>query len=82
MSPDTGKPLAVCPWLRKLSGENKYVCDIYDDRPDDCRLYPTSIEEMVRHECEMLEVHDLVNPTLAQKTLDKLMADNRPSLQN
>jgi Fe-S-cluster containining protein len=81
MDPDTGKQLVLCPWLRKLPDQNKYVCDIYDDRPDDCRFYPTSIEEMVRHVCEMLEDHDLTNPKQAQKTLDKLMADNRPPLE-
>lgn len=79
--PDTGEQLAVCPWLRKLPDQDKYVCDIYDDRPDDCRFYPTSIAEMVSHECEMLEDHDLANPKQAQKTLDNLMADNRPPLQ-
>ena len=81
ISPDTGKQLALCPWLSKLPNQNKYICDIYDDRPDDCRYYPTTIEEMVKHECEMLEPHDLADPKQAQKTLDKLMADNRPPLE-
>ena len=81
VNPDTGEPLAMCPWLRKLPNQNKYVCDIYDERPDDCKYYPTTIEEMIKHECEMLEAHDLANPKLAQKTLDTLMADNRPPLE-
>jgi uncharacterized protein len=81
ISPDTGKQLAQCPWLRKLPAQNKYVCDIYNDRPDDCKFYPTTIEEMVELECEMLEAHDLANLKQAQKTLDQLMADSRPPLE-
>ena len=78
MSPDTGKPLELCPWLRKLPNQSKYICDIYDDRPDDCKYYPVTIDQMVEDECEMLEAQDLANPKQAQKTLDKLMADSRP----
>jgi Fe-S-cluster containining protein len=78
MDPDTGEQLTICPWLRKLRDQNKYICDIYDDRPDDCRYYPTTIEEMAQLECEMLESHDLANPRRAQKILDTLMADSRP----
>jgi Fe-S-cluster containining protein len=81
MSPDTGKQLKICPWLRQLPGENKYSCEIYYDRPDDCKHYPVTIEQMVSDECEMLEVQDLVKPGLAQKTLDRLMADSRPPLE-
>ena len=55
----------------------RYVCSIYDDRPNDCRLYPSNIDEMLRDECEMLEPHDLSNTTKAQKTLDELMAESR-----
>lgn len=67
-----------CPWLRKLPGKDTYICRIYFDRPDDCRYYPVSIDDMVRDECEMLEARDLANPKQAQKTLDILMADSRP----
>jgi hypothetical protein len=34
---------------------------------------------MVRDECEMIEVKDLLNPKAAQKKLDILMADSRPA---
>jgi len=78
MSPDTGKQLETCPWLRKMPDQSKYICAIYQDRPDDCKYYPVTIEQMVADECEMLDVHDLANPKQAQKTLDKLMADSRP----
>ena len=78
ISPVTGKKMLRCPWLRKLPGKNKFVCRIYDDRPDDCKHYPVTIDQMFRDECEMLEPRDLLNPRQAQKTLDNLMADSRP----
>ena len=81
-SPDTGKQIKLCPWLRKLPDQNKYICDIYDDRPDDCKYYPVTIDQMVMDECEMLEAQDLVKPKQAQKTLNKLMADSRPPFEN
>lgn len=81
MDPDTGEQLAQCPWLKKLPGQYKYICDIYDDRPNDCKYYPTTIEEMVNDECEMLEAHDLAKPKRAQKALDKIMAGSRPPLE-
>lgn len=81
MNPDTGEQLELCPWLRKLPNQNKTICDIYDDRPDDCKYYPTTIAEMIKDECEMLEVQDLLRPKQAQKTLDKMMADSRPAFE-
>lgn len=78
ISPVTGKKMLRCPWLRKLPRQNKYVCRIYDDRPDDCKHYPVTIDQMFRDECEMLEPRDLANPRQAQRTLDILMADSRP----
>ena len=79
MSPDTGKQIELCPWLKKLPDQNKYICEIYYDRPDDCKHYPVTIEQMVDDECEMLESKDLIKPKQAQKTLDDMMADSRPS---
>ena len=78
MNPETGAQLERCPWLRKSPNENKYLCDIYFDRPDDCRYYPVTIDQMVIDECEMLEPKDLINTKQAQKTLNKLMEDSRP----
>ena len=85
MNPDTGEQLERCPWLRKLpessaSSHDKYGCDIYCDRPDDCKHYPVTIEQMVADDCEMIEVRDLDNLKKAQVDLDKLMIDSRPSL--
>lgn len=80
MDPATGAQIPLCPWLRKAPNENIYTCDIYYDRPEDCRHYPTTVEEMVNDGCEMIEVQDLANPKKAQLTLDKLMEDSRPPL--
>ena len=81
IDPDSGKQLKRCPWLRQLPNQGKYVCDIYFDRPDDCKHYPVTIEQMIKDECEMLEARDLANPKRAQSVLDKLMADSRPSVK-
>jgi uncharacterized protein len=80
ISPVTGKQMIRCPWLRKLPNQNKYMCRIYFDRPEDCRHYPVSIDQMIRDGCEMLEPKDLSNHSKAQKALDKLMMDSRPAL--
>jgi len=78
ISPETGKQLVSCPWLQKLPDQEKYICSIYDDRPDDCKYYPVDIAQMVRDECEMLDAGDLRHFEKAQRTLDALMADSRP----
>ena len=92
MDPQTGGRLPVCPFLiaehpqataepgTADRGPVRYGCSIYHDRPDDCRQYPVSIDEMRRDGCEMLEVRDLDNPKRAQRALDALMSDSRPPL--
>lgn len=79
ISPETGKLIELCPWLTKAPDSNVYTCDIYYDRPEDCKFYPVTIAEMIRDECEMLEKQDLARPQQAQKALDILMSDSRPS---
>jgi len=59
--------------------QEKYTCGIHLDRPEDCRHYPTSISEMVKDECEMIEAIDLKNPKRAQIKLDTLMSNSRPA---
>lgn len=81
VNPETGKLIELCPWLKKAPSSTVYTCDIYYDRPDDCRYYPTTIAEMVMDECEMLESHDLVNTKQAQIRLDRIMADSRPAVE-
>lgn len=82
IDPKTGEQTERCPWLRKDPEHNIYTCDIYYDRPEDCRYYPVTIEQMVNDECEMLETKDLLKPKRAQQTLDKLMADSRPPVES
>lgn len=79
MDPETGKQLELCPWLRKDPVSNKHTCDIYLDRPDDCKYYPVTLEQMINDDCEMLEIRDLRDTKRAQKALDKLMEDSRPA---
>jgi Fe-S-cluster containining protein len=81
--PESGLKLNTCPFLEVETSTNssapkKYTCSIYLDRPEDCRHYPSNIDEMVRDECEMIEAIDLSKPKQAQIKLDLLMVDSRP----
>ena len=81
-SPQSGKQLSLCPFLRetenlKEPAKTHYTCDIYYDRPEDCRFYPVTIKQMINDECEMLQEGDLLNPSQAQKDLDHLLSDSR-----
>jgi Fe-S-cluster containining protein len=78
VDPERGEYFARCPWLRKSTDGNKFTCDIYHDRPEDCRHYPVDVAQMLRHDCEMLERRDLVDIRRAQKDLDAIMIDSRP----
>jgi len=78
VDPATGEYFSRCPWLRKSPDDKRFTCDIYDDRPEDCRHYPVDIAQMVRHDCEMLERGDLIDRRRAQKVLDAMMIDSRP----
>ena len=82
MDPDTGQPLSRCPWLAFDSSKTRYTCEIYHDRPEDCRHYPTHIAEMITDECEMLESNDLRDKINAQKKLDIIMSDSRPAFRS
>ncbi|MGF1703405.1 YkgJ family cysteine cluster protein [Photobacterium makurazakiensis] len=82
-APETGLKLKKCPFLETIPAREplaptKYTCSIYLDRPEDCRHYPSLINEMIRDECEMIEIIDLENPKRAQRKLDFLMKDSRP----
>ncbi|MBL4765930.1 MAG: YkgJ family cysteine cluster protein [Colwellia sp.] len=81
--PTSGSKLKMCPFLevvpqKNVLDSNMYTCSIYLDRPEDCRHYPSLIAEMIRDECEMIEIIDLDNPKKAQIKLDILMEDSRP----
>ena len=79
--PTSGELIELCPWLRKAPDSKVYTCGIYHDRPEDCQLYPSTIAEMIKDECEMLDDNDLTNPKKAQQALDEIMSDSRPSLE-
>jgi Fe-S-cluster containining protein len=64
-----------------VPNEEKYLCDIYYDRPDDCKSYPVSIDQMAKDGCEMLEEHDLAEPKQAQHKLNLIMSDSRPAYE-
>lgn len=78
--PKSGKLLEICPFLRQeasvTSTNVKYSCDIYFDRPDDCKFYPSNVQEMILDECEMLEAQDLKDLKKAQAKLDIIMTDS------
>mgnify|MGYP000097278468 CR=1 FL=1 len=79
--PSSGKLFELCPFLRKTTDSKsvvKYTCDIHFDRPDDCKYYPSNVQEMINDECEMIEVIDIENQKKAQVKLDILMQDSRP----
>ena len=78
--PMSGKLLNLCPFLRLEEAtahvKKRYTCDIYFDRPDDCKYYPSSVEEMILDGCEMLEDHDLKDLKRSQAKLDIIMSDS------
>jgi Fe-S-cluster containining protein len=49
---DDGKEAFRCPFLRKLPRKKKYKCLIYETRPDVCRGYPYTEEQVVRDRCK------------------------------
>lgn len=81
--PESGASLKRCPFLeieakKDALAPNKYTCSIYINRPEDYRHYPSLIPEMIRDQCEMIEVIDLEKPKQAQTTLDLMMKGSRP----
>ena len=79
VDPNSGEPIKLCPWLRQQPNQShnqtRYTCDIYFDRPEDCRYYPSTLEEMIRDECEMIEPRDLRNPKQAQRELQIIISE-------
>jgi Fe-S-cluster containining protein len=78
--PESGRLLELCPFLRLESKQKsplKYSCDIYYDRPDDCKYYPSNVQEMILDGCEMIEAIDLKDLKKSQAKLDIIMTDSR-----
>jgi len=42
INPETGEDVHRCPWLRKLPGQDRYICRIHDVKPAHCLEYPHS----------------------------------------
>lgn len=79
VDPDTGTALAHCPWLQPIAADDassptRYACQIYHDRPQDCRDYPINLDQMVTDGCEMIELRDLDNPEKSQRALQQLLS--------
>ncbi|MFK7915537.1 MAG: YkgJ family cysteine cluster protein [Pseudomonadales bacterium] len=77
--PGTGAALAVCPWLEQVpaaapGSQPRYQCQIYHDRPQDCRDYPVDLNQMVSDDCEMIELRDLDNPAQAERARMRLLS--------
>lgn len=69
MDPESGKSIELCPWLRREPDQPQYTCAIYFDRPEDCRVYPATLSDMIKDECEMLEPRDLEDLSRAEANL-------------
>lgn len=76
--PHSGQQLTICPWLKPVDNKSQvFHCQIYFDRPEDCRVYPTNINDMIKDDCEMLEPHDLSDLDLARQKLAQInIVDN------
>ena len=69
MNPATGEQIELCPWLRRAPDQLQFSCAIYFDRPEDCRVYPATVADMVKDDCEMLEPRDLTDLPRAESEL-------------
>lgn len=45
INPITGRE-GRCPWLKKLPNGDRYICRIYDTRPEECKNFPVHKEQM------------------------------------
>jgi Fe-S-cluster containining protein len=50
-SPKTGNQVWRCPWLQINRRQKKYICRIYDVRPEVCREYPVSKNKALKDGC-------------------------------
>jgi Fe-S-cluster containining protein len=75
MDPASGKQIELCPWLRREPEQIQFSCAIYYDRPEDCRVYPATVTDMIKDECEMLEPHDHADLSRAERELRSKFSD-------
>jgi len=50
-NPKTGEQVSRCPWLQNNRRQKKYICRIYDVRPEVCRKYPVSKNKALKDGC-------------------------------
>lgn len=50
-NPKTGEQVSRCPWLQKLRNQEKYICRIYEVRPEACREYPINKTQALKDGC-------------------------------
>lgn len=55
INPSTGEEASRCPFLRKLPGKNKYICRIYNAKPEICREYPVNKKQVLEDGCPGLK---------------------------
>ena len=55
MKPGTRTVAETCPFLQKISDENKWICRIHDVKPHICREYPVSRKHAVKTGCPGFE---------------------------
>jgi Fe-S-cluster containining protein len=51
ISPVTGEEASRCPWLRKVRGQDRYICRIHDVKPEVCMDYPVSRKQVLEDGC-------------------------------
>lgn len=54
-NPKTGKQVSRCPWLQKRRNQKKYICRIYEVRPEACRGYPVNKGQALKDSCRGYE---------------------------
>jgi Fe-S-cluster containining protein len=55
VKPESGEECTRCPFVRKDRGEPTYSCRIHSTRPQVCRNYPGSYDQMAKDGCEIIE---------------------------
>ena len=58
IDPVSGETAAVCPFVQKVRGSDRYACGIHQTRPETCREYPSHVAHMTFVDCEMLDEGD------------------------
>lgn len=76
MDPLTGEQIDLCPWLRRAPDQVHYSCAIYFDRPQDCRIYPATVADMIKDDCEMLEPGDYTDLSRSELELKLKFSDS------